>query len=122
MKKARSARRKVQKSRKFFRASREICRAHGHAKVTFSFPCPKGKQQIPLLNHVPNFKWTYLRAQEELGKVLSIYIDREKAALTIGEVSRVIPAPLREFWSPRIKKILFCRRMLHAFGNLSSTS
>lgn len=40
MKKARSARRKVQKSRKMFRASREICRAHGHAKVTFSFPCP----------------------------------------------------------------------------------
>ena len=41
----------------------------------------------PSLNQVPSFKWIYLRAQEELEKVLGIYIDRKKAALSIGEVS-----------------------------------
>ena len=41
---------------------------------------------------LPDFKRTYLRAQEELEKVLGIYIDRKKAALSIGEVSRVIRA------------------------------
>ena len=49
--------------------------------------------KFPVFYHVPDFKWTFLQAQEELEKVLGIYIDRKKAALSIGEVYSAIGAP-----------------------------
>ena len=46
----------------------------------------------PVPNHVLDFKQTYLWAQEELVEVLGTYIERKKAVLSIGTVSRVIRA------------------------------
>ena len=61
-----------------------------------------------------NFGWDadigFIFFQEELEKVLGIYIDRKKVTLSIGEVSRVIGASVRpsgRCWSHQDKKFRF---------------